>query len=67
MGQADDERMKRIEELAAELITSVEGHVESEAPELRRRIDEALEYMSHVTAPNMHTLSHIRRYLIGEK
>ncbi len=53
-------------DLATALVTMVEERVAPEAALLRRRIERANAYMDGVVAPNMHTLSSIRRYLSGE-
>lgn len=51
--------------LAARLIALTESELNSEAPRLRKRISDALEYMDEIANPNTHTLNHIRRYLEG--
>lgn len=50
-------------ELVAELIAKVEANVAPELVALRARQERVLAYLEHVTAPNMHMVSHIRRML----
>jgi hypothetical protein len=50
-------------DMVAELIAKVEENVAPELATLRGRIDNVLQFLEGVTAPNMHTLSHIRRML----
>jgi hypothetical protein len=49
--------------LVAELIAKVEAKAAPELVALRARIENVLHYLDGVTAPNMHTMSHIRRML----
>lgn len=51
--------------LARELIALVEIRTAPQAVILQHRIDQVMVYMDAVTAPNRHTLNHIRRYLDG--
>lgn len=50
-------------DIVAELIAKVEESVAPELATLRGRIENVLRYLDGVSAPNMHTLSHIRRML----
>lgn len=51
--------------IAGELIEAIEKNLDEEAVRLRKQVTLVLEYMDHVTAPNVHTLAHIRRILTG--
>lgn len=51
--------------LAMRLLAMTETELNSEAPRLRKRISDALEYMDEIANPNTHTLAHVRRYLEG--
>jgi hypothetical protein len=53
----------RARDLLLEMIASVEKHSVPELATLRARIENVLRYLDGVSAPNMHTLSHIRRML----
>lgn len=54
---------ERARDLLLEMIASVEAHSVPELAALRKRIDNVLRYLDGVSAPDMHTLSHIRRML----
>lgn len=53
----------RARDLLLEMIASVEAHAAPELAVLRGRIDNVLQFLDGVSAPNQHTLSHIRRML----
>lgn len=52
--------------LVDSLIADVKAKVAPRAVLLEDRIEKALAYLADVTAPNQHTVDHIRRYLTGE-
>lgn len=51
------------QEIAERLVKLTESFVSDELSDLRRRFDEVLYYMKHITEPNLQTLSHIRNIL----
>lgn len=55
----------RGDQMAADLIDHVKRTHTPRLALLEDRIAAAIEYMNGVTAPNMYTLDHIRRYLDG--
>lgn len=59
-----DEDLAR--QLIDNLIADVKAKVAPRAVLLEDRIEKALAYLADVTAPNQHTVDHIRRFLTGE-
>jgi hypothetical protein len=62
---ARPDRKELANRIAGELIEAIEKNLDEEAVRLRKQVEEVLEYMDHVTAPNVHTLAHIRHILTG--
>lgn len=58
---------ERETELAHQLITEVEKRLLLETLTLQRHVNAVLGYLDDVVAPNHHTVSHVRYYLLGHR
>jgi hypothetical protein len=59
-----DEDLAR--QLVDNLIADVKAKVAPRATQLEDRIEKTLAFFDQVTAPNVHTVTHARKYLTGE-